>query len=448
MLARRDVPHDTPSLTELSRRNEYIFSMAIRLIILGSTGSIGTQALEVVRHLNVLHDAGTYAHRFDVVGLAAGSNVSLLREQALAFGVRELACASPDGNGSREAATYSMRVGEAAAEQLVREIECDIVLAAVVGVAGLASTLAAVELGRAIALANKETLVAAGDLVSKECARTGSRLLPVDSEHAGIFQALRGITHGSNDQSLKLAAPPFPRREVSKVDALKAIARITLTASGGPFRTWPIDTIQSATPAQALDHPTWRMGSKVTIDSASLMNKGLEVIEAHWLFGLDADSIGVLVHPQSIVHGIIELRDHSQLFACAKPDMKTPIQQALTWPACVVGAGARLSHADLVKLEFEPPDHARFPCLNLAYDALREEGTLAATMNAANEVAVGAFLAGGAGAPRFGEIPRLIHAAMEQVGSRPMRSLSDVYEADRLGRQAVEGMLWAQRVVG
>lgn len=422
--------------------------MRKRLLILGSTGSIGTQALDVVRHVNALHDAGRSPIAFDVVGLAAGKNGSLLAEQARRFGVRDVACvgnATGRGGDACDDAHLAalrregvrVREGVESSEALVREVECDVVLAAIVGIAGLASTLAAVELGRTVALANKETLVAGGALVTRACMTSGAQLLPVDSEHAAVFQALVVAT-----RALEVAPPMIADRGVHGANGLD---RVTLTASGGPFRTWDAGAIARATPAQALKHPTWRMGAKVTIDSASLMNKGLEVIEAHWLFGLEADRIGVLVHPQSIVHAMVQMRDGSVVMACAKPDMRTPIQQALTWPLCLDGAGRGLTPADLAGLGFELPDMERFPCLALAYRALAMGGGAGAVLNAANEEAVEGFLREGAGSPTFGEIPMLVAAALDAAGGTRAGTLAEIREADALGRSVVREILAARR---
>lgn len=428
--------------------------MRKRLLILGSTGSIGTQALNVVRHVNALHEAGRSPVQFDVVGLAAGRNASLLAEQAREWCVRDVACVGHEAGGevrgdlacasgaleALERDGVRVREGARCAEALVREVDCDVVVAAIVGIAGLESTLAAVELGRTVALANKETLVACGALVTRACARTGARLLPVDSEHAALFQGLLAATREPG------LVPPMELEG-------GVVERVTLTASGGPFRTWGADAIARATPTEALNHPTWRMGAKVTIDSASLMNKGLEVIEAHWLFGLSADRIGVLVHPQSIVHAMVHARDGSVVMACAKPDMRTPIQQALTWPTCMEGAGRPLKPEDLGRLEFSPPDVERFPCLALAYRAMKMGGIAGAVLNAANEEAVGAFLRGGDGSPRFGEIADLVRMALDRIdGDRidgpgvrgcegGAESLEGIAAGDRFGRRVVREAL-------
>lgn len=404
--------------------------MPSRLIILGSTGSIGTQAIEVVESLNAACRREGRAPAIEVVGLAAGGNSELLHEQAARLRVRHTALSngatkvagstSTPTSASQSHATF---VGHDAPLRLVREVECETVLAAIVGVAGLPATLAAVELGRDVAIANKETLVAAGELVVGAAMRSGSRLLPVDSEHSGVWQCLAR----SKEQ-----CPP--RLDMSGVE------RLVLTASGGPFRTWTKADIERATPREALKHPTWAMGAKVTVDSASLMNKGLEVIEAKWLFGLDAAHIRVMVHPQSIVHALVEMKDGSVLAQLGAPDMRTPIQHALTFPQRCAGPATRLDLAALSRLDFEPPDTERFPALQLAYDALARGGTAGAILNAANEAAVEAFLHVD-GRLAFGRLASLVAGAMERVPSTPLRTLEDALDADRRARECVRKAL-------
>lgn len=391
------------------------------MIILGSTGSIGTQTLEVIAHLNSLGARGE-GPRFEVVGLAARSNARLLLEQAAKFGVRDVALCRAGGDWPEES---RHRAGDDAAERLVREVECDLVVAAMVGVAGLPATLAGVELGRDIALANKETLVAAGALVIPAARKSGSRLLPVDSEHSGVWQAL------GTDRS-----PPMECGE--------EVARVTLTASGGPFRTWTADQIARATPAQALKHPTWSMGPKVTIDSASLMNKALELIEAHWLFGLPAGKLGAVIHPQSIVHALVEYADGSVVAQLGAPDMRLPIQVALAHPARVGGVAGRVDLAALGRLQFEPVDPQRFPALSYALRVIEMGGTSGAALNAANEAAVGEFLASaerGRTIP-FGRIIEIAGGALEE-SSGAVYSLEDVMRADDRARQVALSRLRA-----
>ncbi|MDX2119200.1 MAG: 1-deoxy-D-xylulose-5-phosphate reductoisomerase, partial [Planctomycetota bacterium] len=391
-----------------------------RVIILGCTGSIGTQALDVVRHVNGLYDAGQSPVRLEVVGLAAGKNASLALQQAAACGCRDVAIADVGDRGVR-AEGITLRVGPDAAERLVREVACDVVLAAIVGSAGLAATLAALELGRDVALANKETLVAAGALVVPTALRHKARLLPVDSEHAGVWQCLQGGAGGD------VCTPPV-------VQAPEAIARVILTASGGPFRTWPRERIETATREEALKHPTWSMGAKVTVDSASLTNKALELIEAHWLFGLGADQLAAVIHPQSVVHAMIEMRDGGVLAQLATPDMRLPIQNALTHPARLATPTRGLELAALRTLEFEDPDLERFPALGMAFDVISAGGTAGAVFNAANEAAVERFLAGQIG---FGAVGRMVAGAMSRVGVSPLRDLEDVRRAEAEARRCV-----------
>lgn len=392
-----------------------------RVIVLGSTGSIGTQTLDVIDHLNRLHRGGAAIPSFRVVGLVAGSNSDLLAEQAVRFGVRDLGLANSLGSESPSPywSECRVRVGARAAELLVEEVECDLVVAAVVGVAGLPATLKAVRLGRDVALANKETLVAAGAIVVPEARKSGARLLPVDSEHAALWLCLSSLL---GDR----ACPPTALPET--------VTKVLLTASGGPFRTMPLSDMQNATPEMALKHPVWSMGRKVTIDSASLMNKALELIEAHWLFGVPSERMGAIIHPQSIVHAVAELRDGAIVAQLAAPDMRLPIQQALTHPHRVDAAAKRLDLTTLRSLEFEAPDHARFPALAMAFEAIDRGGSIGAVMNAANEAAVSAFLDRRI---RFGEIPRLVSDAMHDIPIRDVHDLADVLEADREGRQYV-----------
>jgi 1-deoxy-D-xylulose-5-phosphate reductoisomerase len=372
---------------------------ARRLILLGSTGSIGASTVEVVRHLRA------HGVDFEVAGLAAGSNADLLAEQARSLGVRELALA----NGSPAPPPGGrLRTGPDAALQLVRDLARpgDLVVAAMVGFAGLASALEAIERGCHVALANKETLVAAGSLVMQAAARQGVQLFPVDSEHSALAQCIRS-------------------GDIAEVD------RVVITASGGPFRTWDAQRTAAATVDEALNHPTWRMGRKITIDSATLMNKALEIIEAHWLFGLPAERIEAIVHPQSIVHGFAEFRDGSVMAQLSPPDMKLPIQMALTWPHRHAGVARRLDWRTLSNLQFEPVDHERFPAVRLAQQVIQRGGSAGATLNAANEVAVHAFLAG---AIPFGRIAEIVQEAMLELPDRPILSLLDAQAADEAAR--------------
>lgn len=395
-----------------------------RVIILGSTGSIGTQTLDVIGHLNMLSEKAREGTRYRVVGLAAGTNWQALSQQARELGVTDVALA--DASGAADGADgMNLRAGNDAGERLVREVECDVVLAATVGVAGLGATLAAVQLGRDVALANKETLVAGGGLVVPAARESGSRLLPVDSEHAGVWQCLPGC-----------AVPP------TEVDA--SVSKVILTASGGPFRERSREDVYNASVEEALNHPTWDMGAKVTVDSASLMNKGLEVLEAHWLFGLGPERIGVLVHPQSIVHALVEYADGGVLAQLGQADMRGPIQHALEHPARREGRGRRIDWSTLRSLEFAEPDPDRFPALGLAWEVMRRDaraggrGLSGAVLNAANESAVGAFLDGRVA---FGRIAELCAQALETIDAGAIRGLDDVHEADREARRFVAAKL-------
>ncbi len=408
--------------------------MRRRLIILGSTGSIGTQALAVVDHVNALHARGEAPLGLDVVGLAAGRNVRTLGEQSLRYpdarlaiahgDVRDLAISEQGLGASFPGRLLRALHGRDSALRLVREIECDLVLAAMVGSAGLPATLAAVELGRDVALANKETLVAAGALVTEAARRSGARLLPVDSEHSAIWQCLA---------SLGYSAAPDP--------APAGVARVVLTASGGPFRTWTREQIRHATLQDALRHPTWTMGRKVTVDSASLTNKALEIIEAHWLFALPAEKIEPVVHPQSIVHAMVETRDGSVLAQLGAPDMRLPIQIALCHPHRVAPAAPRLAWTQMSRLDFEPVDRDRFRAVDHAYRVLDKGGTLGAVFNAANEAAVHAFLRGGL---PFGAIEETVADALDVLPRAEVRSLDDVLEAEARARTHAEAFLAAR----
>lgn len=388
---------------------------ARRVIILGSTGSVGTQTLDTIGHLNRLHARDASPTRFEVVGLAAGSASPALKRQAEAWPHARVAVADP------EATTHHLR-GPDAAEQLVRAVDCDVIVSAIVGTAGLRATFAGVQLGRDVALANKETLVAAGPLVTAEARRTGARLLPLDSEHAAAWQCL--TPYADTD------APPWadtPR-----------VSRLILTASGGPFRTQTHRQCYDAAPEQALRHPTWNMGRKNTIDSASLINKALELIEAHHLFALPAHQLDILIHPQSIVHALIELPDHSLIAHLAAPDMRLPIQQALTHPERIESPIARADLAALSDLTFEPADPERWPAVDLARRAIEARGAAGAVLNGANEAAVEAFLDPAGPRIPFGRIPELVALAMDELAHLPLTTLDDADHAAAEARRLVE----------
>lgn len=342
--------------------------------------------------------------------------------QAAALGVRQLALASEASAGPTPAGA-ELRTGPGAAQRLVEEVDADLVVGAMVGSAGIPATLAAVRRGRHVALANKETLVAAGAIITHACERSGARLLPIDSEHSGVWQCLSSRAVGHEP-------PPMAVRS--------DVRRVILTASGGALRSRPLSEVHHASVEDALAHPTWNMGAKVTIDSASLTNKALEVIEAHWLFGLEADRVGVLIHPQSVVHAMVEFADSSVIAQLGAPDMRTPIQYALTFPDRPPGCSRAIDFASLSRLEFSPPDPLRFPALELGYRVIREGGTSGAVFNAANEACVEAFLARRIA---FGRIAQLTRAAMDEIGVSALRDLSDAQDADAQARRFVATMI-------
>jgi 1-deoxy-D-xylulose-5-phosphate reductoisomerase len=369
------------------------------LAILGSTGSIGRSALDVVR---------AHPDKLRVVGLAAGANADKLIEQATEFQPKVIAMATEDGLES-VAAGYRAESRFSGADGLVAVAthpDVDIVICASSGTAGLEAVLAAIEAGKTIALANKEVLVMAGALVTAAARRHGVAILPVDSEHNAIHQCLHGRSR-------------------------EEIHRIILTASGGPFRQMPASGLATVTPAAALQHPTWQMGRKITIDSATLMNKGLEVIEAHWLFDLPASRIDVVIHPQSIVHSMVELVDGSVIAQLGGADMRLPIQYACSYPERWPAPVARLNLMATAPLEFQKPDVERFPCLALAYRALEAGPSHAVVLNAANEVAVASYLEERIS---FLSIPRVIEHAMDAHEGKPVQTLAEVRELDRWAR--------------
>lgn len=407
--------------------------------MLGSTGSIGTQAVEVIEHLNALAERGEAQQRFEVVGLLVNRNAKAAFAQARKLGVRNVGVSAAELTGDDERAVEEMIAagvkvcrGPAAAERMVREIECEVVLAAMVGASGIGATLAAVELGRDVALANKETLVAAGALVTEAARRSGARLLPVDSEHSGVWQCLveEGVRKSG---AMSAVCPPMACGRGGRGGSLgnSGVKRIVLTASGGPFRSMSKEACYHATVAQALKHPTWTMGAKVTIDSASLTNKALELIEAHWLFGVSSEELGAVIHPQSVVHSMVEMLDGSVVAQLGAPDMRTPIQLALTYPARCAGVSKTLDLLRLGTLEFFEASEERFEALGLAHRVIREGGTSGAVFNGASEAAVEAFLEGKVA---FGAMPGLARGAMDALGVSRVRQLSDVHEADAAAR--------------
>lgn len=379
----------------------------LRIVILGSTGSIGTQTIDTIEHLNLLNDPRL--PHFRVVGIAAGTNADLAFRQARRLGARDIAlrCAPPEDHPP----DLRVRTGEDAGERLVREIDCDLVVGAMVGIAGLRPMLAAIELGRDVALANKETLVAAGEIVLPRARASGSRLLPIDSEHAGAWQLLQSLDHAY--------VPPRA--------APAGVERLTLTASGGPFRTLSADELQTVTRERALAHPTWSMGEKNTIDSATLVNKALEVIEARWLFDLSPERLDAIIQPTSVVHALLETRDGSVLAQLSRPDMRSPIQQALTHPARARTPGTRLDLREIGSLQFEAIDESRFRAIALAREVMRRGGSAGTIFNAVNEVGVRAFLDGRIAFPRICE---LIASGLESIARARIASIDDVLAAD------------------
>lgn len=376
------------------------------IVVLGSTGSIGTQTLDVAARLG--------PERVRVIGLAARQNTALLAQQARDTGARFVAVTEDERGPELEAAltgtgTAAVGWGEGTLIDLASLDDADTVVVAVAGAAGLKATMAACRLGKRVCIATKEVLVAAGELVMKTAKLYGAEIIPIDSEHSAIFQCIRGYHPGD-------------------------IAHIYLTASGGPFRTWTAEQIAAATPEDALKHPTWRMGGKITIDSATLMNKGLEIIEARWLFGVPLEAVEVVVHPQSVVHSFVEMRDGALLAQLGLPDMRLPIQIALTHPDKVDTELPRLRPSALAGMTFEEPDNERFPALEMARRAARIGGTMPAVLNAANEAAVAAFLEKRIG---FGDICRLVDQTLNQHRPCDADSLDEVLEADREGRAAI-----------
>ena len=378
------------------------------IAILGSTGSIGTQALEVIE---------AYPEYFELEVITAGKNADLLIEQALKFQPNSVVIVDEsqylkvkDALAHEPIHVYA---GEEALCQVVESSQVHTVLTALVGYAGLKPTLRAIEAKKTIALANKETLVVAGELVTKMARENGVNIYPVDSEHSAIFQCLVG-------------------------EFMNPIEKIYLTASGGPFRGWSTQQLEQVTLAQALKHPNWSMGAKITIDSASLMNKGLEVIEAKWLFHLRPDQIDVIVHPQSIVHSLVQFEDGSMKAQMGLPDMKLPIQFALTFPARLKTDFPRFNFMDYPQLTFEQPDRSVFKNLDLAYQAMDLEGTAACILNAANEVAVDAFLHEKI---QFLDIARINEATMLGVPMIQQPGYSDYVQSDALARVFAEGLI-------
>lgn len=375
------------------------------LAILGSTGSVGRQCLQVVEQLH---------ERFSVGALAAGENIEQLAGQVARFQPELVAIASQEKVGLLRARLRELGVarepeilwGREGLNAVATQVRADLVVAATVGVVGLEATYQVLAAGKRVALANKEVLVAAGELVTQAAEVAGAEILPVDSEHNALHQCLR-------------AGQP------------REVRRLILTGSGGPFLGWPRKRLERVTPRQALQHPNWRMGKRITVDSATLMNKGFEVIEARWLFRLRPEKIEVVIHPQSTIHSMVEFVDGSVLAQLAPPDMRMPLRYALTYPDRIPSNDHHLNWTELRKLEFRRPDEKKFPCLRLAREALRGGGSWPCVLNAADEVAVAAFLARRL---RFSQIPELIERVLQACRPAPLRSIDDVLDCDRQAR--------------
>lgn len=372
-----------------------------KVLILGSTGSIGVNALNVIRK---------FPDRFSVAGLTVNSNISTLSEQIEEFNP-EFVVVNNQSKAKELAKTLNRKIEIISSEnglvEAAKKYDYDILIGAIVGFAGLAPTLEAIKRGKRIALANKETLVVAGEIVTRLVAENGAEIIPVDSEHSAIYQCLVG-------------------------ENLNEVEKLILTASGGPFLNKEKSFFDNATVKEALNHPNWKMGSKITIDSATMMNKGLEVIEAHWLFGLPMDKISVVIHPQSIIHSMVQFVDGSIKAQLGLPDMKLPIQYALTFPERLSNDFERTNLPLINNLNFFEPDFNKFECLKLAYQALNTGGTSPCILNAANEVAVEKFLNGDI---RFSEIPKLINKALDKIENHSNPDIETIYECDRKTRE-------------
>jgi 1-deoxy-D-xylulose-5-phosphate reductoisomerase len=380
-----------------------------QLAILGSTGSIGVNTLEIVEQ---------FKEEFEVLALTAGTNLSVLSEQVKRFKPRIVSVLNQDlAHALREdlqGEDVEVVFGEKGLIRAATFSGVDLVVSAVVGSIGLLPLLAAIEEGKDVALANKESIVMAGEIIVKKAQEQGIAILPIDSEHSAIFQALGGKTGG------------------------QGIKRIILTASGGPFYTLPAEALQAVSPQEALAHPVWEMGPKISVDSATMMNKGLEVIEAHWFFQVPPERIEIVIHPQGIVHSLVEYVDSSIIAQLSVPDMRIPIAYALSYPQRLATGLPGLNLAELNHLTFDPPDFEKFPSLKLAYEALEQGGTLPAVLNAANEVAVDAFLQGKIG---FVHIPQIVAATMNGHKTTSLGGIKDALEADQWAKEKALGYI-------
>jgi len=379
------------------------------IAVLGSTGSIGRNTLEIAARLK---------DRYRITGLAAGSNVALLLKQAARFKPEIVSLRTErdavEFRRRHKGAKVRVTFGSEGASEVAGRSGSDIVVSAITGIDGLEPTLAAIKAGKKVALANKESMVVAGAFLKREAARSKARIIPVDSEHSGVFQCLAG-------------------------QKMRYVSRIILTASGGPFFRTPIDEIGAKTLAETLRHPRWKMGRKVSVDSATLMNKGLELIEARWLFDIDPVRLDVLIHPQSIVHSLVEMRDGSVLAQLSQTDMKVPIQYALTYPEREASPLPSLDLNRVGALEFHRVDPKKFPLFSLARTALEEGESLPVALNAANEAVVEAFLAGRI--RRFGDLADLVERSLEAHLKRPVRDITEVYDIDRETRETANRIL-------
>ena len=371
-----------------------------RIAVLGSTGSIGRQTLDIVRSL---------PDHFNVVGLATGGNINLLTEQVAEFNPEYISYAAPANGIRAEVNLKKIGCRFVPLEEMAALPDVDIVVVAVSGAAGLIATLKAARAGKNVALANKESLVAAGSIIISTAHKSFARILPIDSEHSAIWQCLAGEHQ-----------PP---------------RRIILTASGGPFRAYPDEKMKDITPEQALAHPSWRMGRKVTVDSATLMNKGLEIIDAKWLFNVPVEDVNVIIHPQSIIHSMVEFIDGSVKAQLSVPDMRLPIQLALTYPDRLENSGLpRVNWEEFGGLQFEQPDYDKFPCLKLAIEAGKKGGTYPSVLCGADEVAVDLFLNRRI---KFTDIPALVEQALEKHENNPRPAIEDITAADKWARDTV-----------
>lgn len=376
--------------------------------ILGSTGSIGRSTLEVIDNLR---------HKYNVTGLAAGRNLELFQEQIDKFRPEIVSLENEEHTSAIQSKidTNDVRIvfGQEGAEEVASYTKNDIIVSSITGINGLRPTLAAVESGKRVALANKESMVVAGSLIQKMASDSGAEIIPVDSEHSGVFQCLAK-------------------------EEMAGVIKVILTASGGPFFETSADEMKNKTVADALNHPRWSMGEKVTIDSATLMNKGLELIEARWLFGLDPEKLGVLIHPQSIVHSLIEMQDGSVLAQLSPTDMKIPIQYALTYPEREKGLLPSLDLSQIGALEFYDVDFDKFPLVNLARQALMENNSFSIALNAANEVVVAAFLREEI---KFMDIPAVVTEVVEDHRAKEVETVNDIFEIDRDSRLRTRKLL-------